>query len=53
MFENLNVTETVGGCVKEFLGDKHHDCQNIWKFILKKSVREIIEKEIVEFCRRN
>jgi hypothetical protein len=27
MFENLNVTGTVWGCVKEFLGDKHHDCQ--------------------------
>lgn len=53
MFENLNVTGTIWGCVKRFLEDKHSDLVQEYREIYSSEnpYWEIVEDEIVEFCK--
>ncbi|MGB9979316.1 radical SAM protein [Methanobacterium sp.] len=52
-FENLNVTGTVWGCVKNFLEDKRYELVPKYReiYFQDNPYWEIIEKDIIEFCK--
>lgn len=54
MFENLNVTGTVWGCIKRFLEEKHPELTQKYREIYFKDnpYWEIIEDKIIEYCKK-